>query len=393
MRRIKLEDAVAGQRVARALYYPNGAAMLASGAALTPAAIQRLAQAGYRDLYVFDEGPETDEGRDLVIEAARAPMGRKLAAFFKSVRDTIGRAAGIEATDDAAAAGEKLGRPEVRKAVKALRFVEAMAGPELDAFFDGIALEKDAPMVTGMPRTEASHHVDHAMNVAARSVMVARRLGWTPRECRELCVGALLHDVGYHVLPEEAVKAAPGQQLHPAAGYHILRSDTGLSLLCAHCAYQHHERFDGRGFPRRLVGMPALSPRDSVGPGSIHRYASVIAVADVFDLLTCGFPDGWAMRDDEAIGLMRKETGKALHPDALRAFLALTPPYPVGLEIEVLDGEWAGCTGVVSGVTATGMERPVIRVLRSGGAPLPKAVEMDLAKSETGFRPRGAGER
>jgi HD-GYP domain-containing protein (c-di-GMP phosphodiesterase class II) len=389
VRRVKVDEAVPGQRVARALYYPNGAAMLASGAALTPAAIQRLAQAGYRELYIFEEGAEDVDGRDLVIEAARGPMARKLAAFFKSVRDTIGRAAGITVADEAATVAEKLAHPDVRKAVKSLRFVEAMSGPEIDAFFDGIALEKDAPMVTGMPRTDASHHVDHALNVAARSVMVARRLGWAPRECRELCVGGILHDVGYHVLPEESIKAASGQQLHPAAGYNILRSDTGLSLLCAHCAYQHHERFDGRGIPRRLVGMQTLSARDSTGPGSMHRYASVIAVADVFDLLTSGFPDGWAMRDDEALQLMRNESGKALHPDGLKAFLALTPPYPVGIEVDVLDGEWAGCTGIVASVSASAMDRPSIKVLRSGGAPLPKAVDIDLAKTETSFRPRG----
>lgn len=390
MRRVKLDEAIPGQRVARALYYPNGAAMLASGAALTPAAIQRLAQAGYRDIFILEEGAEGVDGRDLVVEAARAPMARKLAAFFKSVRDTVGRAAGIGTADDANTVNEKLAHPDVRKAVKSLRFVEAMSGPEIDGFFDGIAIEKDAPMVTGMPRTDASHHVDHALNVAARSVMIARRLGWAPRECRELCVGAILHDVGYHVLPEESIKAATGQQMHPGAGYHLLRSDTGLSLLCAHCAYQHHERFDGRGFPRRLVGMHTLSARDSTGPGSMHRYASVIAIADVFDLLTSGFPDGWAMRDDEALQLMRNESGKALHPDGLKAFLALTPPFPVGLEIEVLDGEWVGCTGIVASVAATSMDRPTIMVLRSGGAPLPKAVEIDLAKTETGFRPRGA---
>mgnify|MGYP003494318656 CR=1 FL=1 len=51
---------------------------------------------------------------------------------------------------------EKLAHPDVRKAVKSLRFVEAMSGPEIDGFFDGIALEKDAPMVTSMPRTDAS---------------------------------------------------------------------------------------------------------------------------------------------------------------------------------------------------------------------------------------------
>ncbi|MBI2920002.1 MAG: HD domain-containing protein [Planctomycetes bacterium] len=388
MKKIRIDEALAGQKVARTLYYPNGAAMLAMGATLTPSVLQRIAQFGYRDLYVFEEGAENVDCRDLVAETARAPMARKLGEFFKKVREGVARTAGLGSDSDANAVAERLSSAEVRKLVKQLRFTEAVGGDDLDAFLDAIASEKDSPMVAGAPRTEATHHIDHPLNVAARSVMMGRRLGWTPRECRELCIGALLHDIGYHVLPEEIVRSAAGQALHPVAGYHLLRADTGVSLLAAHCAYQHHERFDGRGFPRRLIGLPRLTASETVGPGYMHRYASVVAIADRFDLLIAGFPDGWAMRDDEAIATMKTETGAALHPEAMGAFLALTPVYPVGLEVEVTGGEYAGCSGIVSAVTAAALDRPSIRLVKRAGVPLPQSLDADTQKSDVPFRPR-----
>ena len=390
MKKVRVEEAAAGQKVARTLFYPNGAAMLATGATLTPATLQRLAQFGYRDIYVFEEGAENVDCRDLVADSARGPMARKLASFFKQVRDSVARAAGIGSDADAAMVAEKLSNADVRKVIKSLRFAEAVGGPEFDAFLDAIVSEKDAPMVAGAPRTEATHHVDHALNVAARSVLIGRRLSWTPRECREMCIGALLHDVGYHVLPEEVIRTPVGKQLHPVAGYHVLRADTGVSLLAAHCAYQHHERFDGHGWPRKLVGLRTLSGTESVGPGSMHRYAAIIAVADRFDLLLAGFPDGWTMRDDEAIATMKAENGKALHPAAMEAFLELTPVYPVGLEVEAEGGEFDGCSGIVASVAAGALDRPMIRFVRKGGAPLPAPQDVDTSKSEVRFRPRVA---
>jgi HD-GYP domain-containing protein (c-di-GMP phosphodiesterase class II) len=390
VRRIRLEEAAAGQKVARTLWFPNGTVMVAAGATLTEATLQRLSQFGYRDISVVEPGAEDVDGRDLVGEAARVAMVRRLGDFFKRLRETVGRAAGLGSAEDAASVADALGAPEVRKQVKALKFPEAVAGPETDAFFDAIASERDAAMVAPISRTEATHHAEHAAAVAARSVMIARKLGWAPRELRELCLGALLHDVGYHVLPEEIARNDVGQQLHPIAGYHLLRADTGLSLLAAHCAYQHHERFDGRGWPRRLIGLPKLAATESTGPGYIHRYASVVAVADACDLMHTGFPDGWAMRHDEAIGVVRAQSGKAFHPEAAHALLAHVPPFPVGTEVTVNAGPHAGCSGIVASVSAAAIDRPVLRLLWRGGVPLSQALACDTAQDGCEFKVKGA---
>ncbi|MCK9907459.1 HD domain-containing protein, partial [Frankia sp. Cpl3] len=61
---------------------------------------------------------------------------------------------------------------------------------------------------------------------------------------------------------------------HTEYGFEILRRQDDIPLLAAHCAFQHHERSDGSGYPRNLKGE------------EIHPYARIMAVCDVFDALT-----------------------------------------------------------------------------------------------------------
>src|SRR5690606_31030104 len=61
---------------------------------------------------------------------------------------------------------------------------------------------------------------------------------------------------------------------HPTYGFEILKDEPNISLLAAHCAFQHHERINGSGYPRGLVG------------DDIHEYAQWVGVADSYDAIT-----------------------------------------------------------------------------------------------------------
>lgn len=63
-------------------------------------------------------------------------------------------------------------------------------------------------------------------------------------------------------------------KMHTRYGFDLLRNLHSISLLVAHCAFQHHERIDGSGYPRGLVDF------------EIHPFAKIIGVADVFDAVT-----------------------------------------------------------------------------------------------------------
>ena len=97
-----------------------------------------------------------------------------------------------------------------------------------------------------------------------------------------LGMGALLHDIGkifidFRLLNKPGKLDSPEYEqikIHTQTGYQALKKSTQLSFLIPHMALQHHEREDGSGYPRGLTSK------------RIHRFAKIIAVADVFDAMT-----------------------------------------------------------------------------------------------------------
>ena len=85
---------------------------------------------------------------------------------------------------------------------------------------------------------------------------------------------------------------------HARFGFDLLRNLHSVSLLVAHCAFQHHERIDGSGYPRGLVDF------------EIHPFAKIIAVADVFDALTSNRVYRKKMLPIDAIKLIQAGVGK-----------------------------------------------------------------------------------
>jgi putative nucleotidyltransferase with HDIG domain len=109
----------------------------------------------------------------------------------------------------------------------------------------------------------------HAERVARASVAVGRALGLAPKDLRDLAVAGLLHDVGKVSAPGNAADAR-ALRLHPVVGSRILsRAKPAPAVVQA--VEQHHERWDGQGFPYGLQGA------------EIHLYARIVAIADAYD--------------------------------------------------------------------------------------------------------------
>ena len=127
-----------------------------------------------------------------------------------------------------------------------------------------------------------SYIFTHSVNVALYSIAVGMELKLPRNQLEDIGLGALMHDIGKVSVPQE-ILMKPGKltdeefsiiKIHAEEGFDLLRNSHTVPLLVAHCAFQHHERLDGSGYPR------GISEKD------IHRYAKIIAVADVFDAVT-----------------------------------------------------------------------------------------------------------
>jgi putative nucleotidyltransferase with HDIG domain len=176
-------------------------------------------------------------------------------------------------------------------------------------------------VLSGLVRTlEArdSRAARHCAAVAAFSRDLAEQLGMSKREQELAHTAGLLHDIGKFALSDRVMERGGklvdsdwrGIRGHPDIGARLLQ-DIGVYGPVADIVRAHHERIDGRGYPRGLHG------------GEIPVIARVVAVAEVYDTLTA--PDTYRtpMTSFEALNELRRVAGKQLDAGYVEAFAAL----------------------------------------------------------------------
>lgn len=160
----------------------------------------------------------------------------------------------------------------------------------------------------------------HSQRVREYTELLAVRHGVDKAVLREIGFGALLHDVGKIAVPD-AILLKPGKltddewhemRKHPEAGYRIVKR-IGFLKEAAEIVYTHHERHDGKGYPRGISG------------GDIPLGARLFAVADVYDALTSQRPYKPPLTYEEAAAEIQKQKGTQFDPEVVTTFMAIEP--------------------------------------------------------------------
>jgi putative nucleotidyltransferase with HDIG domain len=160
----------------------------------------------------------------------------------------------------------------------------------------------------------------HCLRVARSSKAVGRALGFDDARLRQLASTAMMHDVGKVLVPE-FILSRPRRptraeryvlRLHPTFGA-LLASYYGLPAELRIRTQHHHERWDGRGYPRRLGGE------------DIPLMARIVQVTDSFDAMMERRPYNSPRSQDEAVAELRSEAGKQFDPRLVEAFLDTLP--------------------------------------------------------------------
>ena len=138
---------------------------------------------------------------------------------------------------------------------------------------------------------------------------------------------------------------------HSVEGFELLRKAQTIPLLVAHCAFQHHERLDGSGYPR------------GISDKEIHDYAKIIAVADVFDAVTSNRVYRPAMLPHEGLELLYSGVEQKFQTKIVKAFKHAVAIYPVGITVILNDGR----KGVVAQQNVGLSDRPIVRILEENG--------------------------
>lgn len=211
---------------------------------------------------------------------------------------------------------------------------------------------------------------EHSLHVAVYAGMLGMAVGYDRVKLQELIAGALLFDIGMTHLPQSLVKK---EGLLTDEERKLLKTHTtegcrrllgkGVSNVVAQCALQHHERFDGTGYPFALKGV------------EISQQAQIVSICDVYDALLSPRHHRNAYTESETLEFLFASGHSYFHTDMVKLFLRYVASYPESRAVLLSSGQIGLVTASCLGLP----HRPVIRIIReSDGTPVIRPYEINL---------------
>ncbi|MDR3193586.1 MAG: HD-GYP domain-containing protein [Treponema sp.] len=225
-----------------------------------------------------------------------------------------------------------------------------------------------------------------SVNSAIFSIFIAQELKLPTPKIIQITAAALLHDVGMLRLPKELTEKKGGlsaaeiqaMQNHPVYTYQILTREIGCSEEIGRIALQHHEHWDGQGYPGGIAG-------DNIDLG-----ARLLSVADAFEAMVSKKPYRNSMVGYEAMKNLLSDNQSRFDPAILKAFVRIIGIHPIG-SIVLLNN---GSVGQVTEVRSEAPLRPKILILQSKeGSKQKKGEILDLLIEKTLFITRALNQK
>jgi HD-GYP domain-containing protein (c-di-GMP phosphodiesterase class II) len=194
-----------------------------------------------------------------------------------------------------------------------------------------------------------------SVNSAILAAMIAQELKLPPHKVMKIITGALLHDVGMLRLPKEILDKRGGlsqeevklMRTHPLHTYRIICKELNYPDEVGFVALQHHERWDGQGYPASISGE------------NIDIGARILSVADAFEAMVSKKSYRNSMVGYEAMKALMSDNQSRFDPDVLKAFIAIMGIYPIGSIVVLNDAAIARVTEVLPGAPL----RPKVQIL------------------------------
>ncbi|MDF2865328.1 MAG: phosphohydrolase [Clostridia bacterium] len=211
---------------------------------------------------------------------------------------------------------------------------------------------------------------EHAVDVARVSVLIGVNMGLNKAQLCALCEAAMMHDIGKTQLSgsllskttEYTKEEMEEMTKHPALGYRMMKDTDKFKAPAYIAVLQHHERFDGTGFPEGIKGE------------KINQFSRIIKIADVYSNMRSGTINTQPYSQSEVIEYFYADGSRQFDPNILKVFLSKVPIYEVGQVIKLSNGQKAFVAQNNEGALA----RPIVRVMVND-----KTVgeEIDLSKN------------
>jgi len=293
----ELDASVIGERLGQKLFSPKGSLLLGMGAEIRDFHYRKIQEVGYRSLYLLQHGHADilDSSGHILSEKSRAAAPITLKNIYAKLlsKDKI----------------------EVSNGKK-----------DLSALADSLIREVNVKMATPPDILDLKRGEDyiyqHAINVAAYSILLGQSLHYHQLKLFDLALASLLHDFGMLFINPEILQKPDSldeaeieeMRKHTILGFQHLGRNCFIKGTVTIVCLQHHERMDASGYPKGMMGE------------EMHEYAKVIALADFFDAYTSDRPWRRLHSIEDAISYLEEDAGKEFDERIVEKFLQFFQP-------------------------------------------------------------------
>jgi len=330
--KLRLDDLPVNQKLARNIYDQDGKLLLAKDIVLEPRHIEQLLKKGLEEVYLWEE--EIQAGQ---------PKGYDNRSAQRKTQLSPGISTAVEAFRElmlSLTRGHAISLSQIEETVD-LIYPEII---ECNNILNQISLL----------RQKDEYTMKHSVSVSVIAVKLGETMGIKNSALRSLAKAALLHDIGKARVPLDIInkparlndKEYKEMQQHPLHGFKIAQEMQLGEKEVFTAILQHHEHFDGSGYPFRVLGH------------KLHIFSRIIAVADVFDALTSNRPYRKAMPLFEALDEVVNHSLGHLDPLVTRRLISYVLNIIPGEMVKLSDGSIAS----VVLVNQHEPQRPLIRI-------------------------------
>jgi HD-GYP domain-containing protein (c-di-GMP phosphodiesterase class II) len=298
------EDMILGKN----LYGVNNMLFLSQGQKLTHKNIQAISNLGYQGIYISDNLSKDIEIINVISDELRQKTVSAVKNVFISTK-----------TNDRNALDKSFG--ESKKLV--------------DDMINDIVNNKTLMVNMVDLKMFNDYTFCHSVNVAVLSIVMGLAMDYSYNNLYKLGLGALLHDVGKVFIPKEILDKPDKLtneefsviKKHPQIGYDYLVRNCVLPIDSYTVVLQHHERYNGSGYPNCLVGSKT------------SMNSKIIAIADVYDAMVSDRPYRKGLPPSEVMEYIVCQSSEIFDPEVVKVFYKKIALYPVGTIVELSNGE------------------------------------------------------
>lgn len=350
MRMMPISMCRPGMKLGRNIFSDAGIVLLAEGYELTEPILRRLIDKGVSYLHIADPRTEGIDIPEILSEETQRQTMATIRTVFRDLVDQPGK-----------------------RHTGAYPYVGRSLRQVMHLMMDDLQRNRDAMIMLLNLNTVDHYLYMHSLNVCVYTMLLGMAYGYNSEQLNVLGLGALLHDIGKMKISNKLL-LKPGpltpaefeeMKKHTEFGFAMLKDEPNIPLLAAHCAFQHHERLNGSGYPRGLKSH------------EIHEYAKWIGIVDSYDAMTGHRVYREAMLPHQAVEILYTGSDSLYDTSMLKVFRDKVAIYPVGITVKLNTGESA----VVVDINSASMHRPVVRVLTNeAGEDISAPYDMDLSK-------------